>query len=61
MRFASSDENCLAVVTGGGHVAFWELNLQAQGVSKVSFTAPEANQIGIAAKTHKFGGCSVIL
>ena len=34
LRF-STDELTLAVVCGGGHVGFWELNLQEQGVSKV--------------------------
>ena len=34
LRF-STDELMLAVVCGGGHVGFWELNLQEQGVSKV--------------------------
>ncbi len=36
VRFAPSNENCLAVVIGGGQVVFWELNLQEQAVSKVS-------------------------
>jgi len=36
VRF-SPDERCLAVVSGGGHVCFWELNLQElQGISKVT-------------------------
>ena len=32
----SPTENCLAVCSGGGYVGLWELNLQEQGVSKVS-------------------------
>ena len=34
LRFAPGG-NVLAAVCGSGHVAFWELNLQEQGVSKV--------------------------